>query len=100
MVDVLHHVPAEGFHVCEVRDAGADPHEVVERQIDVGLMGDREKMQHRVGGSAERHHHRDRVLERFFGEDVGGGDSAPKHFDDGLPAATREPVATTIGGRW
>ena len=70
---------------------GADPGEVVERQLDVGLVGDRQQVQHRVGGAAERHHHRDRVLERLLGQDVAGGDAAAQQLDDGLPAARANP---------
>ncbi|CFQ96307.1 Uncharacterised protein [Mycobacterium tuberculosis] len=56
-------------------------------------------MQHRVGRAAERHYHRDGVLERLLGEDVAGGDAAAQQLDDGLTAATREPVAPAVGRR-
>ncbi len=99
VVDVEHHVLAERFHVRQVRHLLADAGEVLQRQLDVGLVGDRQQMQHRIGRAAERHHHRDRVLERLLGEDVAGGDAAAQQFDDGLPAAPGEPVAPAVGGR-
>ena len=41
-VDVGHHEPAERLDVGQVRNRGADPVEVVDRQRDAGLVGDRE----------------------------------------------------------
>ena len=41
-----------------------------EGQLDLGLAGDREQVQHDVGRAAERHRDGDRVLERLLGEDV------------------------------
>ena len=97
-VDVGHDVLAERLDVGQVRHLRADPVEVVERQVDLGLVGDREQVQHRVGRAAERHHDGDRVLERLAGEDVAGGDAAA--------AASRRRPRRTAGrsrpaaGRW
>ena len=65
LVDVVHDVLAERLEVAEVRHLVADPVEVVEREVDLGLAGDREQVEHGVGRAAERHHDRDRVLERL-----------------------------------
>jgi hypothetical protein len=97
-VDVEHHVLAERLDVGQVRHLLADSGEVVQRQLDVGLVRDRQQVQHRVGGAAERHHHRDRIFEGLLRHDVAGGDSAAQQFDDGLPAAPGEPVAPAVGG--
>ena len=75
-INVVHDVAAERFDVGQVRDFRADPVEVGQRQFDLGLMRDGQQVQHGVGGTAERHHHRDGVLERLLGEDVAGGDTA------------------------
>ena len=98
-VDVVHHVLAERLDVGQVRHPGADPGEVLQRQLDLGLVRDGQQMQHRVGGAAERHHHRDRVLEGLLGQDVAGGDAAAQQLDDGLAAAAGESVAAPVGGR-
>ena len=71
-VDVVHDVPAERLEVAEVRDLVADAVEVVEGQLDLGLVGDREQVQHGVGRAAEGHGDGDRVLERLLGQDVAG----------------------------
>src|SRR5690606_36164553 len=68
--DVLHVVRAVRLGGGEVRDPGGDLVEVVQLELDVRLVRDREQVEHRVGGPAERHDHRDRVLERPLGEDV------------------------------
>ena len=99
-VDVVHHVGAERFHVGQVRHLRPDPGEILERQLDVGLVGDGQQVQHRVGGAAECHHHRNGVLERLFGQDVAGGDAAAQQVDDGHSALAGVPVAPTVGGRW
>ena len=48
--------------------------EVVELELDPGLVRDREQVQHRVRGAAERHPDRDRVLERLLRHDLAGPD--------------------------
>ncbi|QEM44368.1 hypothetical protein FZ046_05850 [Mycolicibacterium grossiae] len=100
LVDVLHHVPAEGLDVGQVRDALADAGEVLEAQLDVGLPRDGEQVQHRVGGAAERHHHGDGVLERLLGEDVARGDAAAQHLDHRLAGAAGVVVTARIDGDW
>ena len=74
-VDVVHDVLAERLHVGDVRHLVADAVEVVQGQVDVGLAGDREQVQHDVGRAAERHRQGDRVLERLLGEDVARRDA-------------------------
>jgi hypothetical protein len=48
-VDVGHDEAAERLDIGQVRHPRADPAEVGERELDVGLVGDREQVQHRVG---------------------------------------------------
>ncbi|MBX9920533.1 MAG: hypothetical protein K2Y33_12020 [Mycolicibacterium frederiksbergense] len=98
LVDVLHHVRAEGLHIGEVRDLVANPGEVRQGQLDTGLPGDGQQVQHRVGGTAERHHHGDGVLERFLGENVAGGDPAAQQLHDGFAGAAGVLVATLVDG--
>ena len=96
-VDVVHDVLAEGLQVADVRHLVADAVEVVEGQLDLGLVRDREQVQHDVGGAAEGHGDGDRVLERLLGEDVAGGDAEAQQVDDGLARAVREVVAAAVG---
>ena len=56
------------------RGAGGDLVELVDREGDVELAGDREQMQHAVGRAAARRHRRGRVLDRLAGDDVRGAD--------------------------
>ncbi|WP_157576533.1 hypothetical protein [Mycobacterium sp. GA-2829] len=95
LVDVLHHVPAERFHVRQVRHLLPDAGEVLEGQLHPRLPRDRQQVQHRIGRPAERHHHRDGVLERLLGEDVARGHAAAQHLDDRLAGAAR--VVLTAG---
>ena len=74
-VDVVHDVLAERLQVADVRHLVADAVEVVEGELDLGLVRDREQVQHDVGRAAERHGDGDRVLERLLGEDVAGRDA-------------------------
>src|SRR5436190_5210240 len=47
-VDVAHHVAAERLDVSEVRRAVAYAVEIIETQVDAGLVRDREQVQHRI----------------------------------------------------
>ena len=99
LVDVVHDVPAERLEVADVRHLVADPVEVVDGQVDLGLAGHRQQVQHGVGRAAERHHDGDRVLERLLGHDLARGDALPEQVDHGLAGAVREPVAAPVDGR-
>ena len=63
-----------GLGVGQVGHLGGDPVEVLQLQVDPGLVGDRQQVQHGVGGSTEGVDHRDGVEERPLGEDVAGSD--------------------------
>ena len=98
-VDVGHDVLPEGLDVGQVRHLGADAEEVVESEVDVGLVGDGEQVQHGVGRAAEGHDDGDGVLEGLLGHDVARGDAAAQQVDDGLARLAGEPVAAPVGGR-
>ena len=57
------YVASRRLEIAQHRGALANGLEVVDGERDVGGVCDREQMQHGVGRSADRHHHRDRVLE-------------------------------------
>src|SRR6185295_12922938 len=69
-VEVVHVVFAVRLHVGHVRDACTDPVEIVELELHACLVGDREQVQHRVGGPTARHDDCDRVLERILRHDL------------------------------
>ncbi len=95
-VEVVHVVVAVRLHVGDVRDARADPVEVVELELDARLVGDREQVQHRVGGAAERHHHGDRVLERLLGHDLARAQVELEQVHHRKPRLVREVVAAPV----
>ena len=99
LVQVVHHVLAEGPDVGHVRHSPPDPVEVVQGQFHPGLVRNRQQVQDGVGRAAERHHHGDRVLEGLPGEDPAGGDAVLDLPEDGLPGAAGEHVAATVH-RW
>ena len=74
-VEVGHVVLAVRLHVGDVRDARADAVEVVELELDAGLVRDREQVQHRVRRAADAMRDRDRVLERLLGHDLARADA-------------------------
>ena len=82
--------------VGQVRHPGGDPVEVVELELDPGLVGDGEQVQHRVGRAAERHGDGDRVLERALGEDVAGPDVRVEQLHDRLARRVRVVVAAAV----
>ena len=70
-----HGVVAGGAHVRQHWHARADAREVVDGQRHAGGTGNRQQVQHRVGGALERRRHRDGVLEGFHAQDVRGLDA-------------------------
>ena len=77
VVEVDHVEPAVRLHVGDVRDATTDLVERLQLELDLRLVGDGEQMEHRVGRAAERHRHRDGVLERLTCEDLPRPDAQP-----------------------
>ena len=98
-VDVGHDVGPERLDVREVGHPAADPPEVVDGEVDVGLVRHGQQVQHRVGRAAERHDDGDGVLERLLGHDLPGGDPAPQQLDHRLAGLPGEPVAPPVGRR-
>ena len=64
LVEVGGDEAAAGLEVGEQRRALGDPLEVVDVELDAGLVGDGEQVQDAVGRAARRADHRDRVLDR------------------------------------
>jgi hypothetical protein len=97
-VDVGHVVAAVGLGVGDVGDAGTHPVEVVEGQIDTGLVGDGQEVEHGVGRAAEGHDDGDGVLERLLGHDLAGPDVALQQSDHGLAGVEGTVVASAVDG--
>ena len=112
-VEIAHHELPGGSHVDQVRRRARHAVEVVELEVDPGLPGDREQVQHGVRRAGKGHHDRDRVLERLLGEDVpreraargdqlGGADAAlarehlPPVVDGGRGRGAREREADRL----
>ncbi|WP_184440239.1 hypothetical protein [Mycobacterium sp. AZCC_0083] len=98
LVDVLHHMAAERLHVGQVRHLLPDAREVRKRELDVGLPGDGQQVQHGVRRPTEGHDDGDGVLERLLGEDVAGGDAAPQHPDHRFAGLACVVVAPLVDG--
>ena len=96
-VEVDHVVLAVGLGVGEVRHPGGDLVEVVELQLDLGLVGDGQQVEHGVGGAAEGHDHGDGVLERRLGQDVAGPDVLAQQVR--APRCRRRRRSRRGGGR-
>ena len=98
-VEVAHQEPAGGAGVDEVGDAPADAVEVGQRQVDAGLVRDREQVQYRVRGPADGHDHRDRVLQRSPRDHPPGPDVGLQQRQDGLAARAGERAAARVDRR-
>ena len=99
-VHVGHHEPAERLHVGQEGGAVTDPVEVLEREVDLGLVGDRHQVQHRVRRAPEGHDDGDGVLEGLLGHDLPGGDALAEHVHHGLARGDGVGVTTAVrGGR-
>src|SRR5690606_8271045 len=79
-VEVDHVVLAAGLGVGDVGHPVGDAVEVVERQVDPGLGGDRQQVEHGVGRAPEGHGDGDGVLEGLLGQDVAGPDAGPQQL--------------------
>ena len=97
-VEIAHVELAARLHVGDVRHTRGDLVEVVEIELDAGLVGDRQQVQHGVGRTAERVGERDRVLERALGQDVVRSQPDPQHVDDRLAGAARVVVTPAVDG--
>ena len=101
-VDVQHVVRAVGLGVGQVGHPGRHLVEVLELQVDLGLGGDGQQVQHGVGGAAEGHDHGDGVLERPLGDDVAGPDALAEQVEHGHAGGVGVVVAAAVdrrGGR-
>ena len=69
-IEVDHVVLAVRPGIADVRHTPADPVEVLELELNPRLKSDGQQMQHRIGGAADRHRNRHRVLDRFLRDDL------------------------------
>ena len=74
-IHITHHVSTEGLDVREQRHLRADAVEVLNVQVDLGFMGDRQQMQDRIGRASKGHDHRDGVFQGLPRDDVARGNA-------------------------
>ena len=98
-VDVDHVVVAVGLGVGEVRHLGGDPVEVVEFERHVGLEGDRQQVQHGVGGAPQRHDDGDGVLECGHGHDLAWSDVLSEQLHHSGTAGVGAVSTAAVDGR-
>ena len=88
-----------GLQIAQQRRALADAVEVVDRQLDAGLVRDGEQVQHAVRRSAAGRDRGDRVLEALARDDLARQQPAPQDSTINSPAAyaTVDLFASTAG---
>jgi len=86
---VGHAVFAGRFEVGEDGYALTDTGKVVDSQLDVGGVGHGQKVEHRIGGTAQGNDHRDGVFERLPGHDIARTDTSLEQGECGLSGTTR-----------
>src|SRR5581483_4036246 len=84
--------------VRDVGDAAPDPVEVLQRQLDPGLVGDGHEVEHGVGGTTEGHDHGDGVFERRPGHYLSGPDAQLQELYHGPAALVGVVVTAAVDG--
>jgi hypothetical protein len=65
------HVPwSRRADLAEVRHAICDGIDALKRVVDPGFVGNRQRVQNRIGGTAQCHVQREGVVKRFDSDDV------------------------------
>ena len=99
VVKILHQVLARRHQVRKRMHAAAEAVEVLHLEIDADPPRDRDEVDHRVGGAADRREHTDGILERLPGEDLRKDELVLHHFDDAPSRHAREHVPARIDRR-
>ena len=84
LVQVWGHEPAARLEVTQQRRPFADLVEIVDRELDPHLLGDREQVQDAVGRAAAAGDRGDRVLEALAGDDLARAQVIAKDAHDQL----------------
>jgi hypothetical protein len=74
--ELLHQELAGGLEVDQQRDLAARAVEVVLAELDADPAGERDQVDHGVGGAADGRVDQDGVLEGFLGQDLGDAESS------------------------
>ena len=90
---------ARRVQLADLRRRAADSVNIVNVERHAHLMGDRRKMQHRVGRAAEGHLAAQRVAERLFREDVAGPAVLLQQLHDLFARQFGKTDARRINGR-
>ena len=98
-VEVGGDVPAAGLEVAQHRRALGDAVEVVDVELDAGLAGDGEQVQHAVRRAARRGDRGDRVLQRVLRDDVARAQAAVEHVHHELAGRDRDLGLARVLGR-
>ena len=93
LVEVLGDEAAARLQVAEQRGPLGDPVEVVDGQLDAGLVGDGEQVEDAVGRATRHADGRDRVLDRVLGDDLARAQIVGEHLHDQLAALARHLLA-------
>ena len=94
----LHQEAARGHQVNNRGHIAARAVPIVKGQVYAHAARDRQKVDDRVGGPADRPDHLDRILERLLGQYLRQGLILPHHLNNPPPRHARQPRAAGIDG--
>ena len=97
-VNVVHHILTKGLQITEVRDLRADPVEIIEGELDLGLIGNGQEVQDGVGGTAESHQNGNGVFERLPRQQLSNGQTLVQHADDRFTGSVGIGVSPAVIG--
>ena len=97
-VEIDHVIAPEGLQIPQVRCPPGNAIKVFEIERHIGLVGNRQKVKHGVGRSAEGHHRGDGILEGGTGHDLPRGHPRLEQRHDRLPGATGKITESGIDG--
>ena len=99
IVQILHHVPSARLEIADIRGALADLAEIMQVELDAGLVGDRRQMQSAIGRAAGRGDDCRGVFERLAGDDVARPNVALDQFHHRPARGLRVGVARIVWRR-
>ena len=99
LIQIFHVGRSRRCQVAEIRRPLADRICIRNIKIEAHLMRDCRKMQHRIGRTAERHIHGQRVFDCFFGHDVAGADILFQHIHHSIARALCQTQTLRVNRR-
>ena len=70
LMQVDGHIATTGFEIANHRDPLANGLKVIDVELNAGRAGNRQQVQHRIGGSTHRHNHRDCIFKSLTRQQI------------------------------